>query len=89
MLSKHALHRNLSLHALEVTPFGLKFSLEDWELFKVIMDNSKTILKAIKALAEKQKMPEDEGEENTLKHYRHLSLWRCCIPHAESLQTVL
>jgi hypothetical protein len=49
-------------HAPEVTPFGLKFSLEDWELFKVIMDNSKMVLKAMKTLAGKQKMPEDDGD---------------------------
>ena len=50
-------------HAPEVTPFGLKISLEDWELFKVIKDKSVTVLKAMKALAGKQKMPEDNGEE--------------------------
>jgi hypothetical protein len=47
-------------HAPEVTPFGLKISLEDWELFKVIRDN---ILKAMKTLAGKQKMSADDGEE--------------------------
>jgi len=45
-----------------VTPSGLKFSLEDWELFKVIMDSSKTVLNAMKALAGKQKMPEDDDK---------------------------
>jgi hypothetical protein len=50
-------------HYPELTPFGLKFSLEDWELFKVIKENSKTVLKAMKALAGKRKMPEDGGEE--------------------------
>ena len=50
-------------HAPEVTPFGLKVSLEDWELFKVIMDNSKVVLNAMKALAGKQKMSEDDGGE--------------------------
>jgi hypothetical protein len=49
-------------HAPEVTPFGLKISVEDWELFKVIMDN-KMVLKAMKTLAGKQKMREDDGEE--------------------------
>jgi hypothetical protein len=42
-------------HAPEVTPLGLKISLEDWEFFKVIMDNSKVVLNAIKVLAGKQK----------------------------------
>jgi hypothetical protein len=47
-----------------VTPFGLKISLEDWELFtKVIKDKSMTVLKAMKALVGKQKMPEDNGKE--------------------------
>jgi hypothetical protein len=52
-------------HSPEVTPFGLKISLEDWELFKVIMDNSKVVLRAMKALAGKQRMPagEDNDEE--------------------------
>lgn len=36
---------------------------EVWELFKVIKDKSKTVLKAMKALAGKQKMPEDNAEE--------------------------
>jgi hypothetical protein len=45
-------------HPPEVTPFGLKISLEDWELFKVIMDNSKMVLSAMKALAS-----EDNDEE--------------------------
>ena len=49
--------------APEVTPFGLKISLEDWELYKVILDKSKTVLNALKALARKQKMPEDNGED--------------------------
>jgi hypothetical protein len=43
-----------------VTPFGLKISLEDWELFKVIRDNGKVVLKAMKTLAGKQKMSADE-----------------------------
>ena len=52
-------------HAPEVTPFGLKISLEDWELFKIIKDKSVTVLRAMKALAGKQKMPDSEenGEE--------------------------
>ena len=52
-------------HAPEVTPFGLKISLEDWELFKVITsrDNGKVVLKAMKTLAGKQKMSADDGEE--------------------------
>ena len=37
-------------HAPEVTPFVLKISLEDWELFKIIKDKSVTVLKAMKAL---------------------------------------
>ena len=49
-------------NAPEVTPFGLKFSSEDWELFKVIIDSSKTVLNAMKALAGKQKMPEDDDK---------------------------
>jgi hypothetical protein len=32
-------------------------------LFKVIMENRETVLTAMKALAGKQKMPEDGGEE--------------------------
>ena len=52
-------------HALEVTPFqvGLKISLEDWGLFKVILDKSKTVLNALKALAGEKKMLEDNGED--------------------------
>jgi hypothetical protein len=50
-------------HALEVTPFGLKISLEDWGLFKVILDESKTVLNALKALAGKKKVLEDNGED--------------------------
>jgi hypothetical protein len=34
-----------------VTPFVINFSLDGWELFKVIMDKSKIILKAMKALS--------------------------------------
>ena len=47
-------------HTPEVTPFGLKISLEDWELFKVIMEKSKTVLSALKALARKKKVPASE-----------------------------
>jgi hypothetical protein len=46
-------------HAPEVTPLGLNFSLEDWQFFKVIINNSKEVLNAMKVLAGKQKMPED------------------------------
>jgi hypothetical protein len=48
-------------HAPEVTPLGLKISLEDWQSFKVIIDNSKEVLNAMK-VAGKQKMPEDGCE---------------------------
>jgi hypothetical protein len=52
-------------HALEVIPFGLKLSLKDWDLFKVIMDKSKIVqvVNTMKALAGKQKMPEDNSGE--------------------------
>jgi hypothetical protein len=35
-------------HAPELTPFGLKISLDDWQLFKAIKDNSGKVLQAIK-----------------------------------------
>jgi hypothetical protein len=47
-----------------MTPFGLKISLEDCELFKVVMDKSKTILKALKALAGGEKTPEDDSRDS-------------------------
>ena len=48
--------------ALKHTP-EVNFSLEGWELLKVIMDNSKTVLIAMKAFARNHKMLQDEGEE--------------------------
>ena len=47
-------------HAPELTPFGLKISLDDWQLFKVIKDNIEKVSQAIKVLAGRQKMAEDE-----------------------------
>ena len=49
-------------HAPEVTPFGLKISLEDWELFKVIRDNSRVVINAMKILAGKQRMSAEDGD---------------------------
>ena len=50
-------------HAPEVTPFGIKISLEDWELYKVIIDKNRVVLNAMKALAGKEKMAEDNDEQ--------------------------
>ena len=49
-------------HASDVTPFRLKISLEDWEVFKfkIIRDNGKVVLKAMKTLTGKQKMSAEE-----------------------------
>jgi hypothetical protein len=47
-------------HAPELTPFGLKISLDDWQLFKVIKENSAKVSQAIKMLTGRQKIPEDE-----------------------------
>ena len=47
-------------HAPESTPFGLKISMDDWQLFKVIKDNGEKVSQTIKVLAGRQKMPEDE-----------------------------
>ena len=68
-------------HAPEVTPFSLKVSLEDWELFKVIMDNSKVVLNAMKALAGKQKM--SEGPAKTMVESNYF------IPQVDRLNILL
>ena len=47
-------------HAPELTPFGLKIYMDDWQLFKVIKDSGEKVSQAIKVLAGRQKMPEDE-----------------------------
>jgi hypothetical protein len=49
-------------HAPEVTSISLKMSLEDWKLFKDLKDNSKTVLKALKALSGRKKAAEDDEE---------------------------
>ena len=46
-----------------MTPFGIKISLEDWELYKVIIDKNRVVLNAMKALAGKEKMAEDNDEQ--------------------------
>ena len=50
----------ICIHALELTPFGLEKSLDDWKIFKEIKDNGEKVLRAIKMLSGRQKMPEDE-----------------------------
>ena len=45
---------------IEVNDEGLKISLGDWQLFKVIKDNSEKVSRAIKVLAGRQKMPKNE-----------------------------
>ena len=49
-------------HALdsELTPFSLKISLDDWQLFKVIKENSENVSQAIKVPAGRWRMSEDE-----------------------------
>ena len=46
-------------HAPEVTSFGTR----DWELYKVIIDKNRVVLNAMKALAGKEKMAEDNDEQ--------------------------
>ena len=50
----------ICIHAPELTPFGLKISLDDWKVFKEIKDNGEKVLRVIKMLSGRQKMPEDE-----------------------------
>ena len=49
-------------HALELTPFGFKISLGDWQLFKVIKDNTvvRRSHKPSRRLLEDKKVAENE-----------------------------
>ena len=43
-----------------MTPFGFRISLDDCQLFKVLKDNSEKDSQAIKVLARRQKLRDDE-----------------------------
>ena len=62
-LYKQLLHFGCIISRWMTVPSTISLGHIDWELFKVIKDKSVTVPKAMKALAGKQKMPEDNGEE--------------------------
>lgn len=39
----------------ELTPYGLKVSVDDWKLFKQLKDNSKKVIELVKKIAGRQK----------------------------------
>ena len=44
-------------HGLELTPFGLKISLDDRQLLKVIKGNSEKVSQVVKLIAGRRRMP--------------------------------